>query len=123
MKLCVSAKLVDTITKNVVGIQYRDYDIDEPRIIPFSINTAKTLGLEDADIIDYLDVDVVEVLVHGNSYALTSNSLCTLEHLEDTPFEQESNKVILWGRVFEPYHLVPFISNLEEVNYGEYCVV
>lgn len=118
MNLCLESKLLDIKTNSVVGLLYRDLNADFPRLVPFRLQVAKDLGLQDSDIAEYMDVEIVEVVVHNNSYAIISNALCELED-KAIPYERINDDISIWGYVFNRFSLVSFINSLEEADYGE----
>lgn len=118
MNLLLDSKLVDIKSNKIVGLLYKDVDVSFPRLVPFKLQVAKDLGLQDSDIAEFMDVKSIDVVIHNNTYALVSNALCILDD-KDVPFEKVDEKTAIWGHLFERCSLVDFINSLEEADYGE----
>lgn len=118
MKLALSKKLVDINTGKVAGLLYQDLEASFTRLIPFKLDVAKSLGLPDADIAEYMELDTLDVLVHNNSYALVSNALYSLDD-RGVPFEIVDGRYIIWGYLFERSSIVDFVTSLEDADYSE----
>lgn len=103
MSLVPKYKLVDFVTGEIVGYIYSYLETN----IAVTKEKAVELGLESADYIEYLDLEVWEVLSHNNKYALLSNAILYYPIYSDTEFDRlDDEKVIIWGYIFEKYHLV-----------------
>lgn len=123
MNLVLNNKLVDFKTKKVIGLLYRDYDVDDfARYLPFSLEKAKELKLQDSDIAEFMDVEEIEVVTRGNKYALLSNSIGFVDLLEEVPYELTDTNVVIWGYLFEKYSIVDFYDSLEDAEYNEYTM-
>ena len=103
MLLTPKYKLVNFVTGEIIGYIYSYLETN----IAVTKEKAIELGLESADYIEYLDLEVWEVLSHNNKYALLSNAISYIPHYSDTEFDRlDDGKVIIWGYIFEKYHLV-----------------
>ena len=118
MNLVLSKKLVDVRTGAIVGLLYQDVEAPFMRLVPFKLDVAKSLGLQDADIAEFLEVDTCDVVIFKDSYALISNVLYELDD-KTVPFEKDGDKIIIFGYVFDRFSLINFITSLEEADYGE----
>lgn len=61
---------------------------------------AKELGLECCDCLGVIDLDVVEVVIHHNSYALVSRSIDYVSFYSDSDFERLGDLICIRGYVF-----------------------
>ena len=118
MNLVLNKKLVDVRTGAIVGLLYQDVEAPFMRLVPFKLDVAKSLGLQDADIAEFLEVDTCDVVIFKDSYALISNVLYELDD-KTVPFEKDGDKIIIFGYVFDRFSLINFITSLEEADYGE----
>ena len=118
MNLVLSKKLVDVRTDNIAGLLYQDIDAPFMRLVPFKLDVAKSLELQDADIAEFMEIDSFDVVTFKDSYALISYALYELED-KTVPFEKDGDKITIFGYVFDRFSLIDFISSLEEADYGE----
>ena len=118
MNLVLNKKLVDVRTGATVGLLYQDMEAPFMRLVPFKLDVAKSLELQDADIAEFLEVDTCDVVIFKDSYALISNVLYELDD-KTVPFEKDGDKIIIFGYVFDRFSLINFITSLEEADYGE----
>lgn len=52
----------DVRTNKIIGVSYKSYVLNEINEALFSIENAQKLGLQDIDIVEYLDVQCINVL-------------------------------------------------------------
>jgi hypothetical protein len=76
-----------------------------------SVEKAKELGVEDIDIIQYMDYTNVDVIPIGtNKYALPEHKTSFFEDFADVPSDYFGDRRIYYGYLFEDRFIVPLDS-------------
>lgn len=104
--LNIQSKLIDIKTDKCVGVVCINGDTS----VPLSLEKAKELGVEDIEIIDYLDVNKEGVALNTRRkgfYALVSKALGFISDFEDIPYDSMgsldnifSRTETIWGYSF-----------------------
>lgn len=110
--LVISSKLIDFKTGKVVGVVC----INGETSVALTLDKAKELGVDDIDIIEFLDTSSIDVAINPrrkNYCALLSKSVMTLDNYLDTPYEVIGDvtdifdkKEIIWGRCFNYFDFI-----------------
>lgn len=104
--LVIQSKLIDIKTNECVGV----ICLNEDTSVPLSLSKAKELGVEDIDIIQYLDVINDKVVLHPRRkgfYGLVDKASGYLSDYSDVPYENFGSledlflkSEIIWGYSF-----------------------
>lgn len=90
------AKLADTLTGEIIAYKY----VRGIYSCVLSLEKAKELKLEDADILEFLDLEVILVRVYKNKYYI--EEMCVSEfELPDGKVEDNENLVSIGGMQFK----------------------
>lgn len=118
--LIIQSKLIDFKTKECVGL----ICVNKDTSVALSLNKAKELGIEDIDLIEYLDVTEEEVAINPRRpefYALVSSAVGVLDDYSEIPYEKMGSlinlldcKEVIWGTVFK---CTSFIELDNEIAY------
>ena len=114
MEFYVKQKLVAVNTGEVVGYIYKDDT--EQFSLAVTAEKAKDLKLNDADYIEYIDCECVEVVSFGNRYALVDNEIAYLsDDCYDGFIEVSGDRTIVDGNVFDSHKFVE-LNNEVAIN-------
>ena len=68
---------------------------------------AKSLGVSDIEIVQYMDFDEVEVVpITDNKYALVDNNSGFFEDYKDTARDYFGDKILYYGYYFKPQYII-----------------
>ena len=104
--LVIQSKLIDFKTKNCIGVVCLNGNTS----VSLSLEKAKELGVQDIDIIEYLNADIEEVAVNPRRpkfYANLDKSVGVLDDLVDLDYDRLGDfsdilsfKEVIYGNIF-----------------------
>lgn len=101
--LIPQARLIDHETGEIVGYMLQS----GVRRVALTLEKIKELNLECVTYIEFLELEIIEVLSYKNYFAIFENYVYLIEDLEAIPYKRDGENVILWGYCFKQSHLVP----------------
>lgn len=105
----IVGKLVSVATGELLGYKIQG-STDYTAVV--SEAKAKEIGVDDINIVQYMDVDIIQVVeIPNNKYGLVSNATSFVEELFDAPKEEVFGKVAYYGYVFESNKVCPIDSD------------